>query len=164
MSEVMDTAVYMLEHLHISSIHRSLSSCEKHLKLSRCLSTHFEEEQDARDRAYWERELLSCRIAADLYKFLPKRRIEGDKLDANELKSKISMTQVAERYTTLTGNGRGKCPVHGGDKQNSFSVIRAKQIGYCFACGWVGDVIKLVMDMEKLDFQGAMEFLKNEYT
>ena len=64
-------------------------------------------------------------------------------------------------YTPLKKNGRkwwGLCPFHG-EKTASFSVDSEKQLYYCFGCKAGGNVIRFVMDIERLDFGEAVKLL-----
>lgn len=54
----------------------------------------------------------------------------------------------------------GPCPFHDDKHPNSFR-INAEHGGYkCHACGASGDMIRFVMEREKLDFKAAMTYLK----
>lgn len=64
---------------------------------------------------------------------------------------------VASWYTTLKANV-GCCPLHD-EKSPSFRVNLVKQIFKCFGCGKGGDAFTLVMAMENLKFNEAVEFL-----
>ena len=52
----------------------------------------------------------------------------------------------------------GLCPFHS-EKTPSFSVSPSKQIYHCFGCGKGGGVINFIMDIERLSFPEAVEFL-----
>ena len=52
----------------------------------------------------------------------------------------------------------GLCPFHS-EKTPSFSVSPSKQIYHCFGCGKGGSVINFIMDIERLSFPDAVEFL-----
>lgn len=70
---------------------------------------------------------------------------------------------VAARYTELTRAGRhckGLCPLHQ-ENTPSFVVYPEQGRWWCYgACQTGGDVFKLVMLKENLDFKGAVEFLE----
>lgn len=77
-----------------------------------------------------------------------------------ELKSRVSIIQVCEKYMTLSQKGGrwwGCCPFHH-EKTPSFSVSE-NGFYHCFGCGESGDVIKFVQQMEGTDFVGACELL-----
>ena len=66
-------------------------------------------------------------------------------------------------YVDLKPKGRrlwGLCPVHG-EKTASFSVSPDRQLYYCFGCHIGGSVIQFIMDVERLTFPEAVEFLAN---
>lgn len=72
---------------------------------------------------------------------------------------------VAARYTSLTRAGRqlkGLCPLHQEDTP-SFVVYPEQGRWWCYgACQTGGDVFKLVMLKEGLNFKAALAFLENE--
>ncbi|MFI3167736.1 MAG: DNA primase [Bacillota bacterium] len=79
----------------------------------------------------------------------------------SELKSKLNIIEVCERYMTLTQKGGrfwGCCPFHH-EKTASFSINEEAGFFYCFGCKESGDVIKFVQQMEGTDFMGAVEVL-----
>lgn len=79
-----------------------------------------------------------------------------------EVKRRNDIVSVVEQYVNLTkrstANFFGLCPFHGEDTP-SFSVSPSKQIFYCFGCHKGGDVIRFIMDMEKLSYPEAIRFL-----
>lgn len=82
----------------------------------------------------------------------------------DDLKSRVLMSGVAGRATTLKRAGRemkGLCPFHH-EKSPSFYVNDAKGFGHCFGCSWHGDQIKFVMDREGCNFREAYELLAND--
>lgn len=95
---------------------------------------------------------------------LPPPESKSARFDARQLKDKLNMVEIAERYTKLTGNGEkhGRCPIHGGDTHDAFYVNPEKQLGYCHTCGWRGDVFKLVMDMEHISFVESVRKLSDD--
>ena len=52
----------------------------------------------------------------------------------------------------------GLCPFHS-EKTPSFSVSPSRQIYHCFGCGKGGSVINFIMEIERLSFPEAVEFL-----
>ncbi|MBQ7158865.1 MAG: DNA primase [Treponema sp.] len=65
---------------------------------------------------------------------------------------------IAGEYVPLTRKGStwwGCCPFHK-EKTPSFSVTPEKNMFYCFGCHKGGDVIKFVMEMEKLSYPEAI--------
>ncbi len=86
---------------------------------------------------------------------IPESEIQRVK-DANDI------VDVVSQYVTLDkssgSNLFGLCPFHG-EKTASFSVSRTKQIYYCFGCHNGGDVIRFIMEIEKLSYVDAIHFL-----
>ncbi len=81
----------------------------------------------------------------------------------NELIGKNDIVSVVSSYIELKPKGRrlwGLCPVHG-EKTASFSVSPDRQLYYCFGCHIGGSVIQFIMDVERLTFPEAVEFLAN---
>ncbi len=81
-----------------------------------------------------------------------------------QLKEAADISLVIEQFIPLKRTGGGKflglCPFHN-DSNPSMNVNPNMGIYKCFACGAGGDVIKFVMEHEKLDFRSAMEFVAN---
>lgn len=77
------------------------------------------------------------------------------------LKDKLNIVDVAGGYFTLEKRGSGYwacCPFHH-EKTASFSVNESGQFYHCFGCGASGDVIKLVSEMESIDFLDTVKLL-----
>jgi hypothetical protein len=83
-------------------------------------------------------------------------------IDAADLKARLDIVTIAERYTRLIKAGRNfkaLCPFHS-EKQPSFMVYPDKQSWHCFgACNTGGDIISLIMKAENLDFKSALAAL-----
>lgn len=78
-----------------------------------------------------------------------------------ELKAKNDIVQVISSYIPLERKGRtywARCPFHG-EKTPSFAVNEIDQFYHCFGCKAGGDVIKFVMEMESVDYMGAVSIL-----
>lgn len=71
-----------------------------------------------------------------------------------------SMIQKAKEYPfeNLIESKRkfALCPFHN-EKNPSFYI--KNNWGYCFSCGWHGDVIKFLMERDELNFQEAIKHL-----
>ena len=82
-----------------------------------------------------------------------------------ELKSKNDIVEVVGKYVNLTKKGDrnlfGLCPFHS-EKTASFSVSPEKQSFHCFGCGKGGDVIRFIMEIEKLPYIDAVKYLANQ--
>lgn len=71
------------------------------------------------------------------------------------------IVSVVGEYVSLEQRGSswwGCCPFHS-EKTPSFSVTPDKNIYYCFGCHEGGNVIKFVMEMEKIKFPEAVTLL-----
>ncbi|MBO6264368.1 MAG: DNA primase, partial [Clostridia bacterium] len=83
-----------------------------------------------------------------------------------KLKEKNDIVSVVGKYCTLKKQGSSYwacCPLPGhSEKTPSFSINENGQFFKCFGCGRGGDVIKFVMTMENLDFQGAVKMLAEQ--
>lgn len=81
----------------------------------------------------------------------------------DELRSRLSLADIVGKRVKLTSKGRehtGLCPFHN-EKTPSFTVNEDKGFYHCFGCGAHGDMIKFVMDTEKMPFREAVEYLAN---
>jgi DNA primase len=79
----------------------------------------------------------------------------------SEVKSRLNIEDVISEYVQLKRTGRnfkGKSPWTN-EKTPSFIVSPEKQIWHDFSSGKGGDVFSFVMEMEGLDFKGALEVL-----
>ena len=68
----------------------------------------------------------------------------------------VSMEELLEQYGYKVKLHRTRCPVHGGKNHTSFSVKDNR--GICH-CGWHGDTIALLMELEKCSFVEAVKRL-----
>jgi DNA primase len=80
-----------------------------------------------------------------------------------QLKTSVDIVKVVGEYVRLRKSGAGPryvglCPFHT-EKTPSFSVHQAHQFYKCFGCGAGGDVIKFVMEIERLSFYEALKLL-----
>src|ERR1700728_459303 len=86
-------------------------------------------------------------------------------MDAVEdIKSKLSIEDVISRYVELKRAGRnfrGLSPF-GSEKTPSFMVSPEKQIWHDFSSGKGGNMFSFVMEMEGLDFRGALELRRRK--
>lgn len=83
-----------------------------------------------------------------------------------QLKSSVDIVQVIQEYVRLRKAGpsryTGLCPFHS-EKTPSFSVHAGHQFYKCFGCGAGGDVLKFVMEMERLSFYEALKLLAEKH-
>lgn len=78
-----------------------------------------------------------------------------------DIKSRLSIEDVVGEYVQLKRSGRnfkGLSPFSG-EKTPSFMVSPEKQIWHDFSSGKGGDMFSFVMEVEGLDFRGAMDLL-----
>jgi len=80
-----------------------------------------------------------------------------------QLKSSVDIVKTVGEYVRLKRSGSGPryvglCPFHN-EKTASFSVHSTHQFYKCFGCGAGGDVIKFVMEIERLTFYEALKLL-----
>lgn len=79
----------------------------------------------------------------------------------DEAKDKHNISDVMAKHAKVTRAGREKhslCPFHK-EKSPSFQLNDAKGTYYCFGCGATGDIVRLVMHLQGVDFMGAMRWL-----
>lgn len=80
------------------------------------------------------------------------------------LKGQLLLSGVAGKALKLQKSGReykACCPFHS-ERTPSFTVNDALSFAHCFGCGWHGDVIRVVMDMERCDFRDAYRRLASD--
>lgn len=89
--------------------------------------------------------------------------ISKDTIDA--IHNTVDIVSVIGEYTKLTKRGAidwwGCCPFHS-EKTPSFRVDAEKKMYYCFGCHAGGDVVKFVMEMEKLSYPEALTQLAQQ--
>lgn len=82
------------------------------------------------------------------------------------LKSVADIVKVIGEYVALKKRGAnsyiGLCPFHS-EKSPSFNVHPTQQFYKCFGCGAGGDVIKFVMEYEKVTFPEAIASLAEQF-
>lgn len=78
--------------------------------------------------------------------------------DAGYIKALVSIEDVLGAFgIVLNHRGRTRCPVHGGNNPESFSVYRDRF--HCFACNADGDVFDLVQALAGVGFNEAYSWL-----
>jgi len=85
-------------------------------------------------------------------------------VDIKNLKEKIDVLDILKYYDfkNIQDNGdwvTALCPYHS-DRNPSFSIRKSDTYFHCWSCKEHGDVIKLIMDMENVDFNTALDKLK----
>lgn len=63
-------------------------------------------------------------------------------------------------FVKVGRDGKIKCLKHN-EKTPSMHIYRKKNNFYCFSCGWHGTAIDLIMELQGLDFKGAVKYLNN---
>jgi putative DNA primase/helicase len=83
-----------------------------------------------------------------------------------QIKEKVDLLELANFYNLApkkTGKTfKCKCPFHS-EKTPSFSINLDKGYYHCFGCGWGGDAIELVCQIDNLDFKEAINKLAQQY-
>lgn len=81
-----------------------------------------------------------------------------------KLKDRLDIVEIISNYVELkiSGSGyKGLCPFHH-EKTPSFMVSRQKNNFHCFGCHTGGDAISFIMNIENLDYIGAIKFLADK--
>ncbi len=88
------------------------------------------------------------------------------KIDTQKLLDDNPIENVIARHITLKQDGihlKGRCPFHD-DHKASLVVTPSKSLAKCFACGWNGDAIDFVMQIDHLGFREACEDIETGAT
>lgn len=94
--------------------------------------------------------------------------MKSDRTEIESLKSRISITAVAERLGLSVVRGKFRCPygkrhAHG-DRTPSVSISEDKGLFRCWVCDDVrGDCFQLVQVVRGGDFKEALEWLRHEF-
>lgn len=86
-------------------------------------------------------------------------KFSDDKI--SQVREASDLVDLISNYLTLKKAGKsfvGLCPFHT-DSSPSFHVNPQTQLYYCFGCQKGGNVFNFLMDMEKMTFKEALEFL-----
>jgi DNA primase len=83
------------------------------------------------------------------------------KLDKDEILSRVNITELIGRYIEVSSFNKAKCPFHD-DSNASFSIHPTRQFFKCFGCGVSGNAVDFIMHYRKVDFLEALEILKKE--
>ncbi len=80
---------------------------------------------------------------------------------ASILKQRVTIADAVEHYGIVFNRaGFAPCPFHA-ERTPSFSIKNG--FGYCYGCGWHGDVIDLVKGLCGLDFRGAISEINTAF-
>lgn len=87
-------------------------------------------------------------------------------MNVEQIKSKVDITDLLEDYGFDIPPGRNKpkvlCRFHG-DRNPSAQVDLTKQRFKCYVCDVNGDVVDIVMQVERLDFREALAWLEKRF-
>jgi hypothetical protein len=75
-----------------------------------------------------------------------------------KVKEQTDIIDVVLDYTNLSKVGKeyqGLCPFHN-ERSPSFSVSPTKNLAHCFGCGWGGNAIKFLMELNRVSFTEAV--------
>jgi DNA primase len=79
----------------------------------------------------------------------------------DQVRERLDIVDLIGQHVNLRKSGRnfkGVCPFHQ-EKTPSFIVFPDSQTFHCFGCGAGGDAFNFVMQLDHLDFRGALEQL-----
>lgn len=79
----------------------------------------------------------------------------------DDLRNRVLLSDLIARKVKLSRRGHeftGLCPFHH-EKTPSFTVNDEKGFYHCFGCGAHGDIIRFMMEAEKMTFMEAVEYL-----
>lgn len=79
----------------------------------------------------------------------------------DDAKQRHDISDVMAKHAKVVKAGKEKrslCPFHN-EKSPSFQLNDAKGTYYCFGCSATGDIVRLVMHLQHVDFMGAMRWL-----
>jgi len=88
---------------------------------------------------------------------MPKKETNGITDEMIERAKDSPMEELLEQYGYQVKLHRTHCPAHGGKNPTSFSIKDNR--GVCH-CGWRGDTIALLMELEKCSFVEAVKRLQ----
>ena len=83
-----------------------------------------------------------------------------------QVMDKADIVEVIGDFVELKQQGPrwiGLCPFHDDKHATNFSVYPSKQCYTCFACGAKGDVVKFLMEHERMSFPDAIRWLGKKY-
>jgi DNA primase len=96
--------------------------------------------------------------------FIPNRQLTAVLIPQefiDEVLSRVDIVEFIEPRVAIKKTGKdytGLCPFHD-EKSPSFSVSQDKQFYYCFGCQVQGNVLKFLLEYERMDFVSAVELL-----
>ena len=87
----------------------------------------------------------------------------GLRKNIEEVKKEVTLQQYLHDQGVEVRHNRTRCPVHGGDNPQSFSIVPESQRWHCFRCGESGDLIDLCQAVEGGENWEAMVALAERY-
>jgi len=98
-------------------------------------------------------------------RIVEKRRIDNLKILAENIRSKVLVSEVVKKKVVLKKSNRefiGLCPFHK-EKTPSFIVNDGKGYYHCFGCGAHGDSIAFVMNSEQINYIDSIKKLTDDF-
>ena len=82
-----------------------------------------------------------------------------------EMKNRVSMRELLESYGIYPHRGRNiyRCLAHNPDKNPSAGITKDGLKFKCFACGFIGDILDVVMLMDKCDLKTATKIIDDRF-
>lgn len=82
----------------------------------------------------------------------------------DEIKEKVSMLEVLEKYGQYPVRGRNnyRCFAHD-DRRPSAGLTKSGDKFHCFACNYTGNIFDVVQHFEKCDLKTAMRILDDKF-
>ncbi|ACH94934.1 DNA primase [Borrelia recurrentis] len=77
------------------------------------------------------------------------------------IKQRVDIVNIISEHVSLVKSGafyKGLCPFHA-ERTPSFTITPSQGLFYCFGCKKGGDVVKFLMDIEKLNYNDAVDSL-----
>lgn len=89
----------------------------------------------------------------------------NNRCDVQRIKRAADLVEVVQDCVRLRKSGQefvGLCPFHK-EGTPSFHVHPGKQLYHCYGCAAGGDVIRFVMEIERISFRDALKLLGHRY-
>lgn len=88
-----------------------------------------------------------------------------DEATVRRINDAADIVEVVSDYVRLKKRGSGYiglCPFHN-ERTPSFSVSKSRNICKCFSCGKGGSPVGFIMEIEQVDYPGALRILARKY-
>jgi DNA primase len=73
----------------------------------------------------------------------------------------ITISDILHREGVKTRGRRSKCPIHGGRNDTTFGFDKVTY--HCFKCGAKGQVVDLVMQINNITFEEALQKINHDF-